>query len=157
MKLNLTFRQALELILAFGGLVWIAWLAGPALNPKPGAGNLHIYALEAIVLSMAVLGGLLLQFLHGKPHLRMLWFCLGMGAALAALAAMYFEIVALLSVAPAWAAALMATVRVQGNFDRLLRWFWGGVGAQVVVIVVLLVGHAMTRRMGAPFQGVPNW
>ena len=57
MKLNLTFRQALELTLALGGLVWITWLAGPALNPKPGAGNLHIYALEAMVLSMAVVGG----------------------------------------------------------------------------------------------------
>ena len=153
MKLNLTLRQALELTLALGGLVWIAWLAGPALNPKPGAGNLHIYALEAIVLSMAVVGGLLLQFPHGKPHLRMLWFCLGMGAALAALATMYFEIVALLSVAPAWAAAVMATVRVQGNFDRLLRWFWSGGAAQVVLIVVLLVGHAMTRRMAGPFPG----
>ena len=87
----------------------------------------------------------------------MLWFCLRMASAMTALAAMYFEIVAVLSLAPSWTATVMATVRVRGNFDRLLRWFWGGAAAQVVLMVVLPAGHAITNRMAVPFQGVPNW
>ena len=112
------------------------------------------YGFEAIALSAAILVALLLQFSHGKPHLKMLWFCLGMASAMTALAAMYFEIVALLSLAPAWTAAVMATVRVRGNWDRLLRWFWAGVLAQIALMVVFVFGFMITMRMGrmsAPF------
>lgn len=115
------------------------------------------YGIEAIAPSITVVGALQLQFSQGKPHLKMLWFCLRMASAMTALAAMYFEIVAVLSLAPSWTATVMATVRVRGNFDRLLRWFWGGAAAQVVLMVVLPAGHAITNRMAVPFQGVPNW
>ena len=95
---------------------------------------------------------LLMQFHHGKPHLSMLWFCLGMGAVLAFLGLLYFGVVALLSLAPAWTAGVLATVRTRGNWDRLLRWFWAGVIAQVILMAVLLVGALMTARMGAALE-----
>lgn len=155
MQHNLTLRKALELALALGGLAWITTQAIPRLGPGPGSGLLPFYGFEAIALSMAVVGALLFEFRHGKPHLLMLWFCLGMAAAMTALAAMYFETVALLSLAPAWTAATMATVRVRGNFDRLLRWFWAGVGAQFVLMVLLLAGNAITMRMGRIGAGFP--
>ena len=153
----LTFRQGLELSLALGGLAWVLSQAIGVLDPKPGPGLLGHYAIEGVGLSIAVVVALLLQLHHGKPHLAMLWFCLGMSAVMAALGAMYFGAVAAGSVAPAWTAGIMATVRVRGNWDRLLGWFWAGVGAQIVLMVVLLAGAAITRRMAAPSQEVPNW
>ena len=145
-------RQCLELALAFGGFIWISSHSIWVLNPEPVQSLLPYYAIECIALAGVVVLALLMQFHHGKPHLSMLWFCLGMGAVLAFLGLLYFGVVALLSLAPAWTAGVLATVRTRGNWDRLLRWFWAGVIAQVILMAVLLVGALMTARMGAALE-----
>lgn len=155
MQRNLTLSKVLELALALGGLVWIAIQVIPALDLKPGSGLLGFYGVEAIALSLAIVGSLLLEFPHGEPHLRALWFCLGMATAMTALAVLYFELFAVLSVAPAWAAAVTATVRVRGNWDRLLRWFWAGVGAQIALMILLVVGFILAMTMARTGGTIP--
>lgn len=145
------WQKGLELALACGGLVWITSQAIRVIDPTVAPGLLSHYAIEAVALSIGLVAGLLMQFRHGQPNLKMIWFCLGMAAPMATLGTMYFGGVAVGSLAPAGAAGIMATVRVKGNWDRLLRWFWGGVIAQVVLMVVLLAGAAITMRMGAGF------
>ena len=149
---HLSLSQWLELALAFGGFIWIGSQAIWVLDPEPGPGLLPVYALEGIALAIAVVLALLMQFLHGEPHLRMLWFCLGMAAPMAALAMLYFGVVALLSLAPAWTAGVLATVRTRGNWDRLLMWFWAGVIAQIVWMALLLFGALMIVSYRAAFE-----
>ena len=69
-----------------------------------------------------------------------------------ALGVMYLGPTLVLALAPGWTAGVLATVRTRGNWDRLLRWFWAGVIAQVILMAVLLVGALMTARMGAAFE-----
>ena len=152
MRFPFHLRQWLELTLGFGGFIWIGSHSIWVLNPEPEPDLFRAYTIEYIVLAGAVLLALLLQFPRGAPHLSMLWFCLGMGAVLAFLGLLYFGVVALLSLAPAWTAGVLATVRTRGNWDRLLRWFWAGVIAQVILMAVLLVGALMTARMGAALE-----
>ena len=57
-----------------------------------------------------------------------------------------------LALAPGWTAGILATVRTQGNWGCLLWWFWAGVIAQVILMVVLTFGALMTARLGAAFE-----
>ncbi|MCY3757596.1 MAG: hypothetical protein OXG96_07725 [Acidobacteria bacterium] len=149
---HLSLSQWLELALALGGFIWIGSHTMWVLDPEPVPGLLRHYAVECIALSGGVVLALLMQFHHGKPHVSMLWFCLGMGAVLAFLGLLYFGVVSVLTLAPAWAAGVLATVRMRGNWGYLLWWFWAGVIAQIVLMAVLTAGALMIARMGAALE-----
>ncbi len=149
---HLGLSQWLELTLAFGGFIWIGSRSIRFLEPDPDGSLVPIYTVEYIALAGAVLVALLLQFPSQAPHLPLLWFSIGMATIITALGVMYLGAAFALALAPGWTAGILATVRTQGNWGCLLWWFWAGVIAQVLLMVVLTFGALMTVRLGAAFE-----